>query len=262
LSVGVDQPGWGQRAAYVQKPGSSRRHRILDTICDLSRQTALHEVSAILASAMAEFGFAALGINGLPPPDENADPRILTESAPEGFRDVYIHERFYLADHICAHARAAGQAFRYDEAPYDRTESRSHERFMQALGTFGMSKGFIVPTGWSTNIPACIWLAGKDPNLEKDAREVIEIIALFAASKAQTLCRSLEVKSRTRELTPREREVLQWISAGKTSWEISMILGLSERAINKILSGAMIKLDAVTRAQAVVNAIRLGEMEL
>jgi DNA-binding CsgD family transcriptional regulator len=56
--------------------------------------------------------------------------------------------------------------------------------------------------------------------------------------------------------------VLQWISAGKTSWEIGAISGLSERAINKVLSDAMIKLDAVTRTQAVVNAIRLGEIEL
>jgi DNA-binding CsgD family transcriptional regulator len=63
-------------------------------------------------------------------------------------------------------------------------------------------------------------------------------------------------------LTPREREVIQWISAGKTSWEIGVILGLSERAINKFIADAMVKLDAATRAQAVANAIRIGEIEL
>jgi LuxR family transcriptional regulator, quorum-sensing system regulator BjaR1 len=56
--------------------------------------------------------------------------------------------------------------------------------------------------------------------------------------------------------------VLQWISAGKTSWEIGAISWLSERAINKIITEAMIKLDAVTRTQAVVTAIRIGEIEL
>ena len=63
-------------------------------------------------------------------------------------------------------------------------------------------------------------------------------------------------------LTAREREVLQWISAGKTSWEISKISGLTVRTINKIIAEAMTKLDAVTRTQAVVNAIRGGEIEL
>jgi LuxR family quorum sensing-dependent transcriptional regulator len=66
----------------------------------------------------------------------------------------------------------------------------------------------------------------------------------------------------SKELTPREREVLQWIAVGKTSWEIGVMLGISEQAINKIISGTMIKLDAVTRTQAVVTAIRCGDIEL
>ena len=41
-----------------------------------------------------------------------------------------------------------------------------------------------------------------------------------------------------------------------------MISGLSERAIDRIITGAMVKLDAVTRTQAVVNAIRIGDVEL
>lgn len=240
----------------------SKRNLIFDTIYDVSRLTLLPDVSATLAGAMAKFGFTAFGINGLPPPGKSADPRILTESTPQGFRDLYIHERFYLVDHICALARGAYEPFQYSEAPYDRTESRSHERFMQALCTFGMGKGLIVPIGRPTNIPACVWLAGKNPDLDEDAKQSIELIALFAASKAHALSRPLDIGPRTSKLTPHEREVLQWISAGKTSWEISMISGLSERAINKIIAGAMIKLDAVTRAQAIVNAIRVGEIEL
>jgi LuxR family quorum sensing-dependent transcriptional regulator len=60
----------------------------------------------------------------------------------------------------------------------------------------------------------------------------------------------------------RQANPLQWISAGKTSWENSTILRLSERAINNIIADAMVKLDAVTRTQAVVNAIRIGEIRL
>ena len=241
---------------------SSLRYMIFDTIYDVSRLTKLSEVSATLAGAMAKFGFTALGINGLPPPGENADPRILTESTPEGFRDLYSHERFYLVDNICAHARAVYEPFRYSEAPYAPTKSRGHERFMQALGTFDMGKGLIVPVGRLINIPACVWLAGKNPDLDEDAKQAIELIALFAASKAHSLSRPLGIGAHASKLTPREREALQWISVGKTSWEISMISGLSERAINKIIAGAMIKLNALTRAQAVVNAIRLGEVDL
>jgi len=240
----------------------SQRNLIFDAIDHISRLTMVQPLAETFAGAVDEFGFSALGINGLPPPGDGADPRILTESTPEGFRDLYIHERFYLVDHVCAHARVAYEPFRYSEAPYDRAESRNHERFMRALDIFGMGKGLIVPVGRSTNIPACVWLAGKTPDLDQDAIRAVELIALFAASKARTLSCPLEVGPRTSKLTSREREALQWISVGKTSWEIGEISGLSERAINKIIAEAMIKLDAVTRTQAVVNAIRIGEIEL
>ena len=239
---------------------SSGRYLALDPIYDISRLTSLSEIPAVLAAAMESFGFTALGINGLPPPAVGADPRILAETAPEGFRDLYIHERFYQVDHICAHARTTHQPFRYNEAPFDRRDSRGHERFMQALEGFDMGNGLIVPFGGPTNIPACVWLGGREPNLNNDAILTIELIALFAASKARTFCSPFGVGMT--KLTLREREVLQWISAGKTSWEIGEISGLSERAINKIIAEAMIKLDAVTRTQAVVTAIRIGEIEL
>jgi LuxR family transcriptional regulator, quorum-sensing system regulator BjaR1 len=238
----------------------SGRYLALDPIYDISRQTLLAEIPAALAAAMENCGFTSLGINGLPPPAEDADPRILAETTPEGFRDLYIRERFYQVDHICAHARTAHEPFRYSEAPFDRKESQGHERFMQALEGFDLGKGLVVPFGGPTNIPACIWLAGRDPNLNNDAKLAVELVALFAASKARALCRPFGV--RMAKLTLREREVLQWISAGKTTWEISAISGTSERGVDKVIAGAMIKLDAMTRTQAVVNAIRLGEIEL
>jgi LuxR family quorum sensing-dependent transcriptional regulator len=239
-----------------------RRNLILDAVYDISRRNSLSEISVAFSNAVEKFGFTAFGVNGLPPPGDGADPRILTERTPEGFRDLYIHERFYLVDHICAHARAIQEPFKFSEAPYESSSSPGHERFMQALETFEMSKGLIVPVGRLTNVPVCVWLCGRDPELDDDASQATTFIALSAANRAHALARPLDANVQTSKLTAREREVLQWTSAGKTSWEISMISGLSERAIDRIITGAMIKLDAVTRTQAVVNAIRMGDVEL
>jgi LuxR family transcriptional regulator, quorum-sensing system regulator BjaR1 len=94
--------------------------------------------------------------------------------------------------------------------------------------------------------------------LDEGAKQTIELIALFAGRKAYSLSGALATGALTVKLTPREREALQWIAAGKTSWEASMILRLSEKAIDKIIASAMIKLNVVTRAQAVASAIRVG----
>ncbi|PBP47708.1 LuxR family transcriptional regulator [Pseudomonas syringae] len=56
-------------------------------------------------------------------------------------------------------------------------------------------------------------------------------------------------------LTLRETEVLKWSGAGKTTWEISRILGCSERTINFHIANASRKLGASNRLQAVGVAL-------
>lgn len=55
----------------------------------------------------------------------------------------------------------------------------------------------------------------------------------------------------TFSLTKREIECLNWVSEGKTSWEISHILGISERTVNFHLGNCIHKTNSVNRQQAV-----------
>ncbi len=59
------------------------------------------------------------------------------------------------------------------------------------------------------------------------------------------------------QLTRRERECLQWAATGKTSWEISTILSISERTVIFHMVNATKKLGATNRRQAVVRALGL-----
>ncbi|MBO6918479.1 MAG: helix-turn-helix transcriptional regulator [Rhizobiaceae bacterium] len=66
------------------------------------------------------------------------------------------------------------------------------------------------------------------------------------------------VKKGKVKLTPREHEVLRWASEGKTSQEISTILGISPKTVNLHADNSINKLNAANRTNAVVRAIRLG----
>ena len=63
-------------------------------------------------------------------------------------------------------------------------------------------------------------------------------------------------------LSVREKEILNWIKQGKSSWEISVILKISERTVNFHTTNAMRKLDVVKRVQAVAVAIEKGYIQL
>ena len=63
-------------------------------------------------------------------------------------------------------------------------------------------------------------------------------------------------------LTDREIEILQWVAFGKTNEAIARISDRSMNTVKNQLRLIFQKLEVVTRAQAVVEAIRLGVMKL
>jgi len=62
-------------------------------------------------------------------------------------------------------------------------------------------------------------------------------------------------------VTKRESEVLYWVSYGKTSWEISQILTMSPRTVNKHLEQIYKKLGVENRTSAAAVSIRILEAE-
>jgi LuxR family transcriptional regulator, quorum-sensing system regulator SolR len=76
----------------------------------------------------------------------------------------------------------------------------------------------------------------------------------------RTSCGAVDDDPAQPRLTEREICVLRWTADGKTSAEIAMILGLSERTVNFHVNAAVEKLGACNKTSAVVRAAMLGLM--
>ncbi|MEZ5811624.1 MAG: helix-turn-helix transcriptional regulator [Rhizobiaceae bacterium] len=63
-------------------------------------------------------------------------------------------------------------------------------------------------------------------------------------------------------LSAREKECLEWIARGKTSFEIAQITNLSMHTVNHYLANSLTKLNASNRVHAVVKAVALGVISL
>ncbi len=63
-------------------------------------------------------------------------------------------------------------------------------------------------------------------------------------------------------LTPREREVFNLLILNKSTKEIASILRISEKTVRNHISNAMLKLGVKGRAQAVIELLKLKEIEL
>ena len=129
-----------------------------------------------------------------------------------------------------------------------------------ASDDFSMKKGFAVPVFGLNGYEAGLSLAGPDIDDSDEANSAVELIAVYAFNQL-TKIKNCKADVET-VLRPREREVMQWVAAGKTTWDIGAILHISSDTVNKTIGSSMRRLEVHTRAQAVSEALRRREIEI
>ena len=63
-------------------------------------------------------------------------------------------------------------------------------------------------------------------------------------------------------LTPREHEIFEQLVIGKNSQEIAAHFFISDKTVRNHISNVMQKLEVKTRYQAVIELIKMGELEI
>ncbi len=63
-------------------------------------------------------------------------------------------------------------------------------------------------------------------------------------------------------LTPREKEIFDQLIDGKNSKEIAQHFYISDKTVRNHISNVMQKLEVKTRYQAVIELLKMGELEL
>ena len=86
----------------------------------------------------------------------------------------------------------------------------------------------------------------------------LQLLAAHAMTAADRLLGpELELPDQPK-LTKREMDVLSWTAQGKTAWEVSVILGMSEKTVNFHLGNVMRKLGVNSKHQAVIKCLAAG----
>jgi LuxR family transcriptional regulator len=86
----------------------------------------------------------------------------------------------------------------------------------------------------------------------------LQLLAAHALTAADRLLGPKVDKNDLPKLTKRELDVLSWTSQGKTAWEVSVILGMSEKTVNFHLGNAMRKLGVSSKHLAVLKCVAGG----
>lgn len=234
-----------------------------DLLDDFEHLQTREEVTDRLTATFAGFGYSNFLITGVPEPPSRVEPHFILNGWPAEFAEYYARENYYPDDPIAALSRRSTDPFEWSEALYDPNAQPRTAQLMNVAADFGMRQGFCVPIRRGNGVQACVTMAGERPDLGPRAKKAVHLIGLYAYKKAVSVMGPDQGPPPAKPiLTYREREVLLWSAQGKSSWDISVILGVSERTVNWFIANASRKLNAVNRTQAVVNAIRSGEIEI
>lgn len=237
-------------------PGETR----FDSLLDAMARTPPPEPQAFLMDLRTEYGldhvlYADIGRAG----DAFRPARLLHDPNPALERLVRSHRIWRLSPLFAAVERLYGPT-EIDPRRIDPGD----QTFATALAGCGLDRLMLVfplvPSRPGLAFFACNSSASAGWNRPVRAllRDIAALAGIFHARQQATAIATRAAAGHDASaprLTPREREILQWVADGKTYWEIARIVGISERTVRHFMANCRDKLDAVSNKQAVAKAV-------
>jgi len=173
--------------------------------------------------------------------------------------ELYQERKFHLVDPIFQNHFAHFGRQVWSET-YKRVSTMAERKFIETSLDFNLDNGITLGERSSSGKGGSTFsFAGNEIAKYSRHRTILDLLAPHLHSALAKVFR--EAPPSGISLTNREKEVLVWTKEGKTNWEISRVLKISERTVVFHMQNAMRKLGARNRVQAMATALSLGLIE-
>jgi len=237
--------------------------RTLDFVQRLQQLSEYKDICRHIVKEMEWFGFTCVSSFSIPRPGTTLKDSIWFNNRPKDWSDRYVEKNQVNVDPIVKELRRNLNPYSWSDIEANRGYNKSEKRIMEEAHDFGAADGLVIPIVTLSGSTSLFSPCGPKPDLTQRARAALEIIGIYSHHALQ---RAMVKQQREgiahTPLTAREREILQWVAAGKSDDEIGDILSIGTATVTSHVENAKRKLDAFRRTYAVVQAIRLGEISL
>ena len=233
----------------------------LDFIDTMQTLSTVDAVWNSLLSFTKRYGFSQGVLIDMPAPGRRVEEAALCITWPDEWRHRYLAEDYLKCDPAVLHLMRSREPYTWQDVMDCPEYTKLQRRVVNEAAEFGLDNGLIVPLFGMRSGTTIASFAGANTDLSVRERAELHLIAIYAHARIRALLPHREPASFP-GLSPRERECLQWVSAGKTDWEIGEILSISEKTANAHIERVKQKYNVATRVQAVVLALRAGEIQI
>ncbi|HSO43885.1 MAG TPA: LuxR family transcriptional regulator [Rhodospirillales bacterium] len=230
---------------------------------DTNRAGSPEQVFDLFRGAVNPFGYDKVAFAAVTPAAQTAVASLLPRpalvvSCPQDWVEHYQARRYQDIDPCLLQAPMRLRPYTWAElAAGGGLSGRQRTLFCEARDA-GLHDGLCIPVHGPAGESYVVSLSGAATAADTAAHlGTLQLLATQLQVAYTSLARNGMVEPIV-HLSDRERECLTWTARGKSAWSISQILCLSEHTVQFHLKGAMRKIGAGNRVQAVVTAIRMG----
>ena len=200
------------------------------------------------------FGAAISGAN-----NDLLESHLYTYDIPKGWLSYYGENDCVTSDPVMGAAMETGTVMTWAESIEWSITHKKYDQnmdsFREIAASFGLKFGVVVGKRAHaiTQTLACTSVTNGEEPISDDT---LLLLRHVLPHLNEILVRPGFIPSP--ELSKREVEVLGWAKVGKSYWETSQILNISERTVKFHLENSYKKLNVTNRSQAVAKAMQLG----
>ncbi|RWR03014.1 hypothetical protein ED28_04910 [[Pantoea] beijingensis] len=241
-------------------------HTILTEFEPFTNASSKDEVMLQVEQAVKSLGFERFLYAVVPKQGTNDSGFFLYSTYPEKWRKHYDSQNFRSNDPTVSHCFKSMSPLVWQPESFQTIEQKT---LYEEASSFGLRAGITLPIhGLLGEVGMLTCVRDELPGLNflRDIKHNLSSLSLLrdVVCDAMSAYTTMEaaLNETTPQLTVRELDCLRWMAAGKTTWEISRILNISEAGVNFHISNLRNKFGVNRRNDVVIKAIRIGIITL
>jgi LuxR family quorum-sensing system transcriptional regulator CciR len=231
----------------------------MDGCSAITEETALRDVLGEMTHALGFRQYALLHhVDLANPPDHS----VTLMSYDDAWIERIVRKRYFQDDPILAASNKRLTGFGWREVPQIIALSKRQHRILLEAEGFGLRDGFTVPVHVAGEYRGTCSFGSDQPiELTHNRIGCAQIVAMYSFEVARRIrCKGRAFQGAIPELTQRQLDCLVFVGSGKTNWEISKILGVSEDTVRKHVLDAMRRYKVGKRTLLIVRALFDGQL--
>lgn len=221
----------------------------------------LEELSTLFSLALKDLGFNNWAYQLVEGELKKNKKPVILSNYPEEWVEYYMDSNYHHVDPVITDGPKEVKPFKWSDLTASHELTLPQKKLFEEANEFGLDDGLGFPMHGAYGAFAMITMVSEENSKElnkiyKMYDKEIHILTLYYNNIARELVQHDKVFSDAPVLSTREREVLLWICAGKSNWDIAQILNISESTVKVYCNRLKDKFGVSSRTEAAVEAVR------